>query len=80
MLWEAERSGSFSDALRGAAGEQLNLIVGPEGGFSSEEAAAAAATGAAVVSLGPRVMRAETAGITAVALALYELGEMNAPG
>ena len=80
MLWEEERSGSFSDALQGAAGQQLTLIVGPEGGFSPTEAGAAADAGTAVVSLGPRVMRAETAGITAVALALYELGEMQAPG
>ncbi len=80
MLWEEERSGSLRDALRGMSGESLNLVVGPEGGFSAAEADSARAAGAAVVGIGPRILRAETAGITAVALALYELGEMNSSG
>ncbi len=77
MLWEEERSRSLGDALQGVSGKSLNLVVGPEGGFSASEADSARAAGAAVVGLGPRILRAETAGITAVALALYALGEMS---
>ncbi len=80
MFWEEERSRSLGDALRGMSGESLNLVVGPEGGFSAAEADSARAAGAAVVGIGPRILRAETAGITAVALALYELGEMGGSG
>ena len=77
MLWEEERSHSLGEALQGVSGESLKLIVGPEGGFSAAEADSARAAGAAVVGLGPRILRAETAGIAAVALALNELGEMS---
>ena len=77
MLWEEERSHSLGEALQGVSGESLKLIVGPVGGFSAAAADSARAAGAAVVGLGPRILRAETAGITAVALALYELGEMS---
>ena len=43
------------------------LLVGPEGGLSGEEAAAAKVAGFASLSLGPRVLRAETAGPAALA-------------
>lgn len=52
-------------------------LVGPEGGFTSEEVGAAAAAGARVGSLGPRILRAETAGIAAVALLQHRLGDLG---
>ncbi len=45
----------------------LALVVGPEGGFEQSEIDAAAARGFAAVRLGPRVLRAETAGVAALA-------------
>lgn len=53
------------------------VLVGPEGDFSDEEVARATEAGARPVTLGPRVLRAETAGILLVALVLYELGELS---
>jgi 16S rRNA (uracil1498-N3)-methyltransferase len=53
-------------------------FIGPEGGFAAEEVDLARQAGAQVVSLGPRVLRAETAGVVAAALVLYELGELGA--
>lgn len=44
------------------------VAVGPEGGFSAEEMARVRAAGATVVSLGPHILRTETAAIVAVAL------------
>ncbi|MFK3738218.1 16S rRNA (uracil(1498)-N(3))-methyltransferase [Massilia sp. TN1-12] len=44
------------------------LLVGPEGGFSDEEEAAAVAAGALPLSMGPRVLRTETAGLAALAI------------
>ncbi len=43
----------------------LSILVGPEGGFSAEEVARGVSSGCEVVSLGPRRLRAETAGIVA---------------
>jgi 16S rRNA (uracil1498-N3)-methyltransferase len=53
----------------------VQLFIGPEGGFTSQEASLARAHGVQVISLGPRILRAETAGIAAVAALFYELGE-----
>jgi 16S rRNA (uracil1498-N3)-methyltransferase len=48
---------------------RLALAIGPEGGFSDEEVARARASGALVASLGPHVLRTETAAVLAAALA-----------
>ncbi|MBI1802274.1 MAG: RsmE family RNA methyltransferase, partial [Chloroflexi bacterium] len=52
-------------------------FVGPEGGFSAGEMALAAQHGLAAVSLGPRILRAETAGLVAASAIFYETGEMG---
>jgi 16S rRNA (uracil1498-N3)-methyltransferase len=44
------------------------IVVGPEGGFTDDEMALAQACGAVAVHLGPRVLRAETAGVAALAM------------
>jgi 16S rRNA (uracil1498-N3)-methyltransferase len=52
----------------GASGPQaVRVMIGPEGGFSSEEEDAAISAGAVALSIGPRVLRTETAGLAAVA-------------
>jgi len=51
--------------------DALWIIVGSEGGFSPEEISAARAAGVHVVSLGSRILRAETAGIVAAALSQF---------
>jgi 16S rRNA (uracil1498-N3)-methyltransferase len=55
----------------------VHLFVGPEGGFTTEEAALAQSLGAQIVTLGPRILRAETAAIAAATLALHALGELG---
>jgi 16S rRNA (uracil1498-N3)-methyltransferase len=55
--------------------EALCLIVGPEGGLMAEEVAGLRQAGAAVVSLGRRILRSETAGVVLTALALHEAGQ-----
>ena len=50
------------------AGVPSAIVVGPEGGFTEEERAAAIAAGAVPFTLGPRVLRAETAGVAALAM------------
>jgi 16S rRNA (uracil1498-N3)-methyltransferase len=70
---------ALRDTLRGLAGTEASiaLLIGPEGGFTPEEVALACERGAVPVSLGPRVLRTETAAVVAAALVLYELGEMG---
>jgi 16S rRNA (uracil1498-N3)-methyltransferase len=81
LAWERETRRSVREALVALEprlrGAHLTLFVGPEGGFSEVEAVAARDAGAAVVSLGPRILRAETAGPILTALALYQAGELE---
>lgn len=77
--WESERSQGLRSYLR-ALEEQpasVSLIIGPEGGFAEEEVELARRAGCVPVSLGPRILRSETAGIVAAALVMHELGEMG---
>jgi 16S rRNA (uracil1498-N3)-methyltransferase len=55
----------------------INLFIGPEGGFAFEEVLLAQRYGIVPISLGPRILRAETAGLVAVAAILYELGDLG---
>lgn len=66
------------DAAELHAATQVWLAIGPEGGFSAGEVALARAAGALPVTLGPRILRAETAAIVAAALALDTLGALRA--
>ncbi|MEH0022253.1 MAG: RsmE family RNA methyltransferase [Desulfobacter sp.] len=53
------------------------VLIGPEGGFSAEEIQRAQAAGFVSYSLGPRILRAETAAVTATGLIQYILGDMG---
>ncbi|MDD3193781.1 MAG: 16S rRNA (uracil(1498)-N(3))-methyltransferase [Oscillospiraceae bacterium] len=55
---------------------QIGLFVGAEGGFSPEEAHTAIQAGAVSTSLGPRILRCETAPLAALAAILYETGDL----
>jgi 16S rRNA (uracil1498-N3)-methyltransferase len=55
----------------------IMLIVGPEGGFTEQEAAEAEQGGCAIVSLGKRILRTETAAMVGLTCILYETGEMG---
>jgi len=53
------------------------VVIGPEGGFAPDEVAAAAAAGARPVSLGPRILRAETAALAVLAILQHRLGDLG---
>ncbi len=55
----------------------VNLFIGPEGGFTREEVDRARQHDIPAVTLGSRVLRAETAAIVAVAIVLHEMGELE---
>jgi len=81
ILWEREESRDLKDLLRASApGAHFIGMVGPEGGFSSGEVATAKEAGFIPVSLGKRILRAETAAITLVAIIQYEWGDLNLKG
>ncbi len=57
-----------------AGARRILVVIGPEGGFSNAEAEAAQAAGALAISLGPRVLRTETAALVAVSILSYASG------
>ncbi len=68
--------GSYLRGLRERP-RQVSLYIGPEGGFQPDEIDLARREGVALVTLGRRILRSETAGIVAAALVLDALGEMG---
>ncbi|MDN5347499.1 MAG: rRNA (uracil1498-N3)-methyltransferase [Clostridia bacterium] len=60
-----------------AAGRPLAVLIGPEGGLSEREVEKARQAGGLVVSLGPRILRTETAGLVCLAAIMYELGDLG---
>lgn len=76
FCYEQEERQSMRTVLGGTEARRVTLIVGAEGGFSPAEAAVTAAGGQSV-SLGHRILRAETASLTALAVTQYELGNLG---
>jgi 16S rRNA (uracil1498-N3)-methyltransferase len=78
ILWEGEETTDLKGLL-GKHPPRVSAVgvVGPEGGFSLAEIEAAEAAGFAPVSLGRRILRAETAALTLVAVLQYEWGDLS---
>ncbi len=78
IAWEEEDGQSLKEVLRtNIDAQSVLLIVGPEGGLTEHEVNIAKAAGAKSVSLGKRLLRVETAAISAIAAIMYELeGEL----
>jgi 16S rRNA (uracil1498-N3)-methyltransferase len=78
ILWEDENARDLKSLLRGSVPLQKVVgIIGPEGGFSAEEVMSIRQGGFYSVSLGRRVLRAETAAISFVAILQYEWGDLS---
>ena len=75
ICWEHEETTNLRDLDLHAA-ENVLLLIGPEGGFSETEAESALKHGFSPVSLGPRILRAETASIATMAIIQFLLGNL----
>lgn len=77
--WEQEHETSLRSVLHAADRPpfSINLLVGPEGGFTEAELEQARRYGAVPITLGPRILRAETAGLVAASAILYALGDLE---
>jgi 16S rRNA (uracil1498-N3)-methyltransferase len=76
LLWEKSTQ-PLKQTLAGPVPASAAIIVGPEGGVTREEAVAAEREGFASVSLGPRILRTETAGLAMVSVLQYCYGDMS---
>jgi len=72
MAYEESQGFTLKDALRGKTPETIGIMIGPEGGFDISEAEAAEKAGVQIVSLGSRILRTETAGLSVISNIMYE--------
>jgi 16S rRNA (uracil1498-N3)-methyltransferase len=77
--WEGERECSLKKVLEGTAEipETVTIFIGPEGGFSQAEIDQARNQGAVPVTLGPRILRTETAGLVVATAIFYHYGDLG---
>ena len=76
LFWEEEQQLHIRDIRGIEKAESIALLLGPEGGISEEEVQLAREHGWITVSLGRRILRAETATLTAVSIASYLSGSL----
>jgi 16S rRNA (uracil1498-N3)-methyltransferase len=77
FLYENENQKSLSTILRQSDGTDYSVFTGPEGGFSENEVYKALDCGMSVVSIGPRIMRCETAPVAALCAIMYHTGNFD---
>jgi len=78
LFWEGEKSQGLQGIVHAPDHPcSVMILIGPEGGFSSEEAEQAKAAGFQPITLGKRILRAETAALTAVAILQHLLGNLE---
>jgi 16S rRNA (uracil1498-N3)-methyltransferase len=76
IAYEGEQRVGLRKVLASRPGA-VSVFVGPEGGFAEAEVSRARTLGAVSVTLGPRILRTETASPILAALVLYELGDLR---
>jgi 16S rRNA (uracil1498-N3)-methyltransferase len=77
IILSEKRGQSMKSLLVRPHPASICLMVGPEGGFAPEEVARAESAGFIPVKLGERILRTETAAITAVGILQYEVGDLG---
>ena len=77
MLYEGQTAQGLKQALAEHHAKDYLLLVGPEGGFSAKEVALCQSHGACIVTLGPRILRTETAALAGVSIVMYEYGDLG---
>ncbi|MBI5025641.1 MAG: 16S rRNA (uracil(1498)-N(3))-methyltransferase [Nitrospirae bacterium] len=78
LLWEEETQNRIKDILHSFKGrKEILMLIGPEGGFSQKEANMAIESGFLSATLGPRILRAETAAIAVISIIQCEMGDMG---
>ncbi|MBC8014959.1 MAG: 16S rRNA (uracil(1498)-N(3))-methyltransferase [Sporomusaceae bacterium] len=77
MLYEGQAAQGLKQTLAEHKAKKYILLVGPEGGFSAKEVTLCQNHGACIVTLGPRILRTETAALAGVAMVMYEYGDLG---
>ena len=77
IFYEGAGTQGLRRILTQQPGKEWIVVVGPEGGLADDEVRRAEARGALLAGLGPRVLRAETAGFAALSAIMYQCGDLG---
>lgn len=77
VAFEGEKQIPIRKAIKKFLGNNLGIMIGPEGGFSADEILRVNQSGLKTVSLGPRILRMETSAVVASTLILHELKSLD---
>lgn len=77
ICYEAEDEQSFKKMLQSADSKKYLILIGAEGGFAPEEVQLCKDAGFKSISMGKRILRAETASIAALTIVMYEKGDLG---
>ena len=77
LPYENEHALSLRRAVGEAAFETVSIMTGPEGGFSEDEVRLAQEAGMQICTLGPRILRCETAPLCALSAVMYAAGALD---
>ncbi len=75
--FENEKDNTLKSILKCDSKKSISFFIGPEGGFSEDEVIRAKLSGVVPVTLGPRILRTETAGFVVLSILMYELGDVS---
>lgn len=75
--YESAEDIKLKPVLRSKECHCVSFMIGPEGGFSPEEVTYLEEQNIPLVTLGPRILRTETAGMAVLSMIMYELGDIN---
>ena len=75
--YEKENTKSIKQGIKGVNINSIGIFIGPEGGFEEEEIQSIENNGGVSVTLGPRILRTETASLVASSIVLYELSDLG---
>lgn len=74
--YEEEKALGLKEVLKNNK-DKIHIIIGPEGGYEKYEIEALKEIGGQIVTLGPRILRTETAGLVVSSIVLYEFGGLE---
>jgi 16S rRNA (uracil1498-N3)-methyltransferase len=77
LCYEGEGAWPLAEAIKNFPGQRVAVMIGPEGGFKRAEVEQAQSRGVLPISLGPRILRTETAAIIAAGAIQFALGDLG---
>ncbi|WP_026476291.1 16S rRNA (uracil(1498)-N(3))-methyltransferase [Alkaliphilus transvaalensis] len=80
MAYELEEDRSLKSLLKlenNKSTTEIGIWIGPEGGYTEKEVELAIAMDLKPITLGPRILRTETAGFALLSMIMYELGDLG---